>query len=426
MAFNKHNILFNIRNTPYRYIALCGWLIALQFHSDAYAVLTPHPSSFVMTQQVLNQNKSTLTHAFQESLRSLLILWSGDSDIQNHSEIMQALKNPERYVSRYAYDRIEPNEIAIGVQKSPPLRFILQIAFDIQLTTNLLRKVQAPVWLGARPPILLLFPKVKRMASKQEQEEQEQEQEQEQESTDSTLIHLNSLIQHRFSQWHIKTILPAHRELQFTDTEDTESDHNILGQEKIDALSPEKASKIATRYQCGALLTTDLHQDHHLQWTGSVTLYFNGKKRTQTIHTKTEDALAETMTHFSIKVLSSYYGQQNTVTQHTTLCMQNVHHWKQCRDIMNHLTKLAFVTHVVPLKINASEMTLQIQGNITQLIQHLSMNPHFTISPSTHHLPPYSSKQNIPLLHQKIHIPPSTSEDYHYVFLWQPDVSSLL
>lgn len=92
---------------------------------------------------VADHSNAQLQRATRAGFSQVLVKMSGSHDVLRNPTVDAALGQAQRYMQRYQYIR-EPDD---------SLR--LQVHFDTQLVSELLRSAQAPLWTANRPPLLI-------------------------------------------------------------------------------------------------------------------------------------------------------------------------------------------------------------------------------------------------------------------------------
>ena len=93
--------------------------------------------------EVEDHSVPVLQQASRQGLAQVLVKVSGGSDVLDNAQVKSALVDNRRYLQRYQYLRVADGSLN------------LEIHYDPQLVTTLLREAQQPLWTANRPPLLV-------------------------------------------------------------------------------------------------------------------------------------------------------------------------------------------------------------------------------------------------------------------------------
>jgi hypothetical protein len=93
--------------------------------------------------KVEDHSVPALQRASREGLAQVLVKVSGGRSVLDNGQVKSALVDNRRYLQRYQYLRVEDGSLN------------LQMHYDPQLVTTLLKDAQQPLWTANRPPMLV-------------------------------------------------------------------------------------------------------------------------------------------------------------------------------------------------------------------------------------------------------------------------------
>ena len=124
------------------WIALMYGLLALLLAGNARAEMVRDLHSASVP--VANQGSKALTAAASQALAEVLVKVSGSRLLLANPVIVKALSDSRAHVQQYVYTRNEP----------PETGFSVQLEFDGEYVTDLVRQSGAPLWTASRPLVL--------------------------------------------------------------------------------------------------------------------------------------------------------------------------------------------------------------------------------------------------------------------------------
>jgi len=90
-------------------------------------------------------DRESINEGMKLAFHNLMLSLSSNSDISNYPAIVQAVNDPEKYISEYKLSSISSNILAI-------------FYFDGAEVRKLLSKNSLPLWIGIKPKVLLFLP----------------------------------------------------------------------------------------------------------------------------------------------------------------------------------------------------------------------------------------------------------------------------
>lgn len=93
--------------------------------------------------EVKDHSVPALQRASREGLAQVLVKVSGGQGVLDNAQVKSALADNRRYLQRYQYSRVADG------------RLNLQMHYDSQLITTLLKEARQPLWTANRPPLLV-------------------------------------------------------------------------------------------------------------------------------------------------------------------------------------------------------------------------------------------------------------------------------
>jgi hypothetical protein len=93
--------------------------------------------------KVKDHSVPALQRATRKGLAQVLVKVSGGRGVLDNTQVKSALAENRRYLQRYQYLRVEDGSLN------------LQMHYDAELVTTLLKEAQQPLWTANRPPILV-------------------------------------------------------------------------------------------------------------------------------------------------------------------------------------------------------------------------------------------------------------------------------